>query len=320
MFNLELSSFFNYLAIAIIIIVFFFYNKKNKRLKEKLNNTEEKYLNLNNGYKKLSTDIESLKIEKTKKAEIYTDKINDLYRFAEFGKLSAGVFHDIVNPLTAIALNLEYLQQKQIKFNKSFLEDAIRCTKKMQAFIISVKKQINNKEKERYFNINEEIEDCICLLRYKARENNVRLIFKNSKKIFILGLNTKFNQVILNLISNGIDSYKNKIENNNRLVIIKINKNKTRLKILIQDFGEGIKKQDYDKIFKPFYSTKQNDNKNNDKKDQNNDKKDQNNGIGLHNSLYIIKKYFKGEIIVDSKYGKGTKMIINLDTKNKNSR
>jgi len=311
MFNLELSSFFSWLFISLLLIVFFIYNKKTRLLRKKLNHTHEKYLHINNNYKNICSDIENLKIEKNKSADIYADKINDLYRFAEFGKLSAGVFHDIVNPLTAIGLNLEHLQQGKEKFNKCFLEDAISSTKKMQKFVISVKKQINNKEKENWFNINEEVEDCISLLKYKARKNNVRLIFKHSKKIFILGLNIKFNQIILNLISNGIDSYKNIRNDDSRLVIIKIGKNKTNLKVVVQDFGEGIKKENQHKIFKPFYSTKK------DKKDYN--KKDQNNGIGLHNSLYIINKYFKGKIIVDSKYGQGTKMILYLDTKNKNS-
>jgi|AntRauTorckE6833_2_1112554.scaffolds.fasta_scaffold00189_20 signal transduction histidine kinase len=311
MFNLEPGSFFNWALLSVFIIVFLFYYKKNKTLKKKLSSKYENYLNLSAKYESLNLDIEKLNTENKKKTELYTDKINDLYRFAEFGKLSAGVFHDIINPLTAISLNLEQLEQKKTKFNKCFLENAIHSTKKMQAFIISVKKQINNKEKEKYFNINDEIEDCICLLTYKARKNNVRLIFKHSKKIFVLGLNIKFNQVVLNLISNAIDSYRNIKRDEGRLVIIKINKNKNKLKLIVQDFGEGIKKENHHKIFTAFYSTK--------KHKQSSDKEDQNNGIGLHNSLYIIRKYFKGKIIVDSKYGQGTKMLIYLDTKNKNS-
>jgi signal transduction histidine kinase len=311
MLNLEPSSFFNYLLISILVIFFFFFNKKNKILKEKLNNVQKNYLDLNNEYKNLYLNHKNLKLEKNKNLEVYTDKINDLYRFAEFGKLSAGVFHDIINPLTAISLNLEHLQQGKSKFNKCFLNDAIYSTKKMQSFVISVKKQINNQEVEKYFNINEEIEDCICLLKYKAKKNKVRLIFKHSKKIYILGLNIKFNQVILNLISNAIDSYKNIKRDNNRLVIIKITKDKTKLKITVQDFGEGIKKEEQNKIFKAFYSTK--------KTLTNSTQKDQNNGIGLHNSMYILNKYFKGNLIVDSKYGKGTKMILFLNTKNKNN-
>lgn len=311
MLNLELSSFFNWLLLSLLLILFLIDNKKAKLLKQKLDSAQRNYLYVHDKYKETCLDVENLKIEKDKTAEVYADNVNDLYRFAEFGKLSAGIFHDIVNPLTAIGLNLERIQDGQEKFNRYYIKEAIRSTNKMQEFIISIKKQINNQEKERYFNVNEEVEDCACLLKHKARKNDVRLKLKYSKRNYILGLNTKFNQVVLNLISNAIDSYKNIKRENNRLVIINIAKNKTRLKIIVQDFGEGIKVENKDKIFKPFYSTKKDQDKIN--------KKDANNGIGLHNSLYIIKKYFKGDLIVDSKYGQGTKMTLYLETKNKNN-
>jgi signal transduction histidine kinase len=311
MLNLELSSFFNWLLLSLLLILFLIDNKKAKLLKQKLDSAQRNYLYVHDKYKETCLDVENLKIEKDKTAEVYADNVNDLYRFAEFGKLSAGIFHDIVNPLTAIGLNLERIQDGQEKFNRYYIKEAIRSTNKMQEFIISIKKQINNQEKERYFNVNEEVEDCACLLKHKARKNDVRLKLKYSKRNYILGLNTKFNQVVLNLISNAIDSYKNIKRENNRLVIINIAKNKTRLKIIVQDFGEGIKVENKDKIFKPFYSTKKDQDKIN--------KKDDNNGIGLHNSLYIIKKYFKGDLIVDSKYGQGTKMTLYLETKNKNN-
>ena len=312
MFNLELSSFFNWLLLSLLVVLFLINNKKTKLLKQKLNSTQRDYLHIYDKYQNTCLDNENLKIEKNKSAEIYADNINNLYRFAEFGKLSAGVFHDIVNPLTAIGLNLERIQTGKEKYNSYYIKEAIRSTNKMQDFIISVKKQINHQEKEEYFNINEEAKDCICLLKHKARKNDVRIKLKYSKRNYILGLNIKFNQVLLNLISNSIDSYKNIKRKNNRLVIINISKDKTRLKIIVQDFGEGIKPESKDKIFKPFYSTKRNQN--------NFNKKNTNNGIGLHNSLYIINKYFKGDLVVDSKYGKGTKMILCVDAKNKNSR
>ena len=37
------------------------------------------------------------------------EKIRQLYRFAEFGRLSSGVFHDLINPLSAVSLNLEQI-------------------------------------------------------------------------------------------------------------------------------------------------------------------------------------------------------------------
>ena len=307
MLHLELSSFFNYLLLLLIVIIYIIYNKNNV-LRNKLKTLDKKYLSLQNKEQENNTTIYKLKEKQELENNKYTEKINSLYRFAEFGKLSAGLFHDIVNPLTAISLNLEHIDKKQGKFNKCFLKEAIQTTKKMQNLVYGIKKQINYQEKNKYFNINHEIEECLSLLKYKARKNNVRLIFKNSKGYYLLGLDIKFNQIILNLISNAIDSYKNIKRENNRIVIVKSTKKYNGFYITIQDFGEGIRENNQEKIFDEFYSTKG----------------QQNNGLGLYCTKYNIEKYFQGKLIMNSKFNQGTKMTIFIDTKktkhkNKNS-
>lgn len=42
-----------------------------------------------------------------------SEKISQLYRLAEFGRISAGIFHDLINPLTAISLNLEQINGQE---------------------------------------------------------------------------------------------------------------------------------------------------------------------------------------------------------------
>ncbi|RJQ31048.1 hypothetical protein C4572_03200 [Candidatus Parcubacteria bacterium] len=43
------------------------------------------------------------------------EKAVQLYRFAEFGRIASGLFHDLVNPLTAVSLNLESLKKDELK-------------------------------------------------------------------------------------------------------------------------------------------------------------------------------------------------------------
>ena len=52
------------------------------------------------------TDLDFLETNKN-----LSDKINNLYRLAEFGRLSAGAFHDLMSPLTVVLLNLEKLNK-----------------------------------------------------------------------------------------------------------------------------------------------------------------------------------------------------------------
>ncbi len=300
MYNLEPGSFFNFIFLLTIIVLSAIYLFKIKTLK---NNN----LILKSGIEKTKTDNEGqyqkLKVlnkEKEKIIEYYNEKINNLYRFAEFGKLSAGIFHDLTSPLTAVNLNLEQIK-RQNKYNSNyFLKNAISANKKMQDFIISIKKQINNNEKPTYFNINQEIIECLNILEHKAKKNNVKLLFKNNKKNYIFGIKIKFNQIILNLISNSIDAYSQSKNKNRKLIIIKIKRYKNIINISVKDFGIGIDSNNKNKIYKPFFSTK---NK-------------LNNGLGLYCTKYNIEKYFNGKLYLISKAKKGTTALIYLQ-KNK---
>jgi len=74
-----------------------------------------------------------------------TEKIDQLYRLAEFGRLSSGIFHDLLNPLTAVSLNLEQIKETttdKILTAKSHLSQAILATHKMEGLIAGIKKQI----------------------------------------------------------------------------------------------------------------------------------------------------------------------------------
>src|SRR6056297_3708827 len=102
MYNLEPGSFFNFIFLLTIIVLSAIYLFKIKTLKNNnliLKSGIEKTKNDNEGqYQKLKV----LNKEKEKIIEYYNEKINNLYRFAEFGKLSAGIFHDLTSPLTAV--------------------------------------------------------------------------------------------------------------------------------------------------------------------------------------------------------------------------
>ena len=101
----------------------------------------------------------------------------------------------------------------------------------------------------------------------------------------------KLNQVFMNLIKNATDS----IENNG---IIKINTKFTKkfVTIKIADSGKGISKELQNKIFDPFFSTK-----------------DTGNGVGLGLSItYGIIKEHNGKIILNSIVNKGTEFIVTL--------
>jgi signal transduction histidine kinase len=107
-------------------------------------------------------------------------KINQLHRVAEFGRLSSGIFHDLVNPLTALSLNLEQIkngEDNKIGDSKSYLSQALLATRKMSDLIVSIKSQIKADGNQKEFSVNEEIKQIIQILSYKARQANIHLDF-----------------------------------------------------------------------------------------------------------------------------------------------
>lgn len=227
-----------------------------------------------------------------------TEKINQLYRFAEFGKLSYGIFHDLMNPLTAISLNLGQIQiskYKELSDVRTNLDQAMKATKKMETFITSVKKQIVKQGEIKYFSLNEEIEEAIEILTHKARKINVVITFKSDEDIKIHGEDMKFNQIITNIISNSIDSYEGIERKDRREVEVELYRLNNEVHINVQDYGSGVSKDIAERIFEPFFTTKDT---------------SKGTGIGLSSTKHIVEKNFHGIITMESKDGKGTKFFI----------
>ncbi|MFW5699655.1 MAG: sensor histidine kinase [Bacteroidota bacterium] len=98
------------------------------------------------------------------------------------------------------------------------------------------------------------------------------------------------NQVVLNLVKNSIDALSDKPDGAITIKAQKTENHKTSL--TIHDNGQGIPQDDLDKIFVPFFTTKEN-----------------GNGIGLSLSKQIMRK-LDGGISVNSQAGKGTSVVL----------
>jgi len=277
----------------IIAIVSWLSNKEISKSLKRARHSETKLQqerdNLETTVKERTQEIKKMQIE----------KIGTLYKLAEFGRLSSGIFHDLINPLTAVSLNLQQIKDdtKQGATTKEYLRQALNATNKMQAFITSIKSQIKDEQNESYFSVNQEINNCLQILDYKATKFKVKLIFKKQGNLNIHGIASKLSQIILNLVSNAIESYES-CKKNCQLVIIKTKKDDKYIKIRIQDFGSGITKSNKAKIFQPFFSTK--------------NLKTAGLGIGLYSTKNIIEKSFGGSLQVVSNPMRGTSMIVKI--------
>lgn len=245
---------------------------------------------------KFERDQLEIKIEERTQElkRIQLEKITQVYRFAEIGRLTSGFMHDLVSPISLVSLNLHKLnhesQQKNLYHIQALLKRAIKGTRYLENFVITARKQLQNQEVKKIFSLNNEIKHVIQILTYKANKARVKIIFEPKETFKLFGNPIKFNQIVMNLILNAIDSY-DEDQENNRKVKIFIKNTKKNVTLNIQDFGVGIPQENLSKIFDPFFTTKT---------------VEKGTGIGLSITKEITKQNFNGEIFVKSEKKSGT--------------
>lgn len=290
----EISDILIYaILITFIALVVYIYDQE-------LKNT---LLSLQASERKLKKEKESLEIkvkQRTKEVrQMEAEKISQLYRLAEFGKISYGVFHDLINPLTAISLNLEQIDcQENIYLGsaRDYLKQAIIASSKMEDLISSIRKSIKQEKEERLFSPIVELESTLKLLKYQASKENITVKTKSEANIYLYGDVLKFNQILANLIINSIDACKGELTKCKKLISVNIKKDENFIIIRVSDNGKGILAKDINKIFDTFFTTK----------------KSGGLGLGLSSTKNLIEKFFKGSIEAYSKPGEVTIFIIKI--------
>ena len=279
------------ISIFVIFLVSWLYNRELHKVLEKVILSEkllekEKRL-LKKRVKKQTRQIRLAQIE----------KIMQWQQFVEVGRSAVEIFHDIKNPLTSASLNLEQLYNNR-DLSKSKLKKIKLAFESIQfigKFINSTQLQLSNQNQIIKFSPAKYIKQAIRIMSPKADTNHVDIIIRELDSSLILGPANKFTQVVINLISNSIDSYYQIERKQNRQIIINFSKNQKKLVLKIQDFGAGISTKNKQKIFEPMYTTKN---------------PDMGIGLGLTITKNTIENIFKGTISCNSTIKKGTTFTV----------
>lgn len=275
---------------------------------------EKSILKLRRSEAELKDERDSLEIkveQRTKELkEVQAEKMTQLYRFAEFGRISSGLFHDLINPLNAVSLNLGKVSSVEnhpsISDTKEYVDNAVHAAKRLEDLVVAVRKQLRREETNALFLLDEEIRHVIEVLSHKAQKANVQLNFlpiAENTNFQIVGDAVKFNQIVLNLLANGIDACSDMPdESGEKWVRISLMGEPRTIVMLVEDNGSGIPDQHMDKIFEPFFTTKTN---------------GQGLGIGLSMTKRIVEKDFGGVLTAKSEIGKGSSFRVHLPVRNR---
>lgn len=281
-----------------------FINFNNDQIDEK---TFEKELTLNGEAKHLLFSISPL-VDDESQGIKYTLVIKDLTdvkrleeeskrneKLSAMGELASGVAHEIRNPMNAIGmiaqrLNKEFTpasnQEEYAEITKLLKTEVDRINKIITQFLNYAKPiEINRRKVEtKYF-----FEEIYRLLEGQAKQKGIKFILEGEDNFNINIDPDLIKQSLLNIVQNAFDAV---IKNGE--VILKYQKNKNDLIILVTDNGIGISKDQQKKIFDLYYTTKKD-----------------GNGLGLSISQKIIAQH-NGSIAVTSKPNQGTTFKIIL--------
>jgi signal transduction histidine kinase len=299
-----------YLVIALISWIS---NNEIERSISMYRNSEKEALKLAGLLKKHNEQLANMVEEKTKEIrEHQLKQLMALNVWSEYGKISAGLLHDIKNPLTIISLNLGTLNEAIKKFpelevNKCkelfrLIQDSNSACNNISTVIKSSQKQLLSQveEPKALFDVNTEIKNVILLFDHKAARKRIKIDFNTRKKLKGFGDVSKFSRVIANLIMNSIDAFEG-ITKKEPKINITVSKKDGDIVIKVKDNGVGIKKSIQSKIFQPLYSTKHT---------------PERAGIGLYISRDIIKNDFGGSLNFTSKYKLGSVFTIKIADQN----
>lgn len=235
-------------------------------------------------------------------AEFLTNQ-DELEKYASIGKVAHELFHDLLNPITGFILYVNLNNkiklkrddtQKQIKQISKFIY-------KIKNFIHLVQESLINQNQKELLDFNKEIQNIMSLLYYKAKRFNVSIIFITKQKIQIMIEKIRIYQIIINLLSNAIDSYENKNLCKTRYkkqIVIKTWKKLDKIFMIIKDNGCGIKTSNLSKIFQQNYTNKKD-----------------GFGLGLFAVKRIIEQELNGQISVKSINNFGTEFTIQIPIK-----
>jgi PAS domain S-box-containing protein len=229
------------------------------------------------------------------------------YKMSSIGVLTLGIIHEINNPLNWLLSNLQSIKEKirtlpaqdtkSHRLIASFSEYTNECIEGAQkiALIVHDLKAFSHVENKNIIpvDINAAISSAIHIVEHEVKHSMQLKMELCGELPFLLLSTNRLQQVFVNLIVNAAQSFSNP-KNPKNLLIIKTTLERNNLRIDFTDNGSGIKPENMDKLFIPFFTTKST-------------------GIGLGLSIsYNIIKTMGGEIHVKSTVDKGTTFSVTL--------
>jgi len=216
-------------------------------------------------------------------------------KFIASGRIARMLAHEVRNPITNINLAVEQLQDNNLNDEEqaTFLDLIHRNSDRIGNLVTQMLQSTKFEELElKDHSVNDLINEVLEEAKDRAQLKGIEIRKNLSSEICNVKIDSpKMKIAILNILINAIEA----IEHDHGILTVITRKENEKCVVTISDNGKGIKKEDLDQLFVPFFTNKQN-----------------GTGLGLTNMQNIILNH-KGSISVQSELEKGTAFTISLN-------
>ncbi len=209
-------------------------------------------------------------------------------RLAAMGEMIGNIAHQWRQPLNALTVLIQSFGIKSMSGNltQEFIDqqvkEGLRLANQMSNTIEDFKNFFSPHKEREYFGVVEMINETLELVELFLKDEHIDITLVAKEEVRVYGYSNEFSQVILNLLNNARDNFKQKNIQSDRRIMIKVNyrkKPEPMVMISFVDNGGGVDPDIIDRIFEPYFTTKH---------------KSTGTGIGLYMSKQIIEKQMHG--------------------------
>jgi len=211
-------------------------------------------------------------------------------KLAAMGDMMGNIAHQWRQPLNTLAIAVQDIEEAYLfddldeAYLKTFVDLAMENITYMSKTIDDFRNFFKPSKQKEYFYLRESVDDIMKIVSAQLKNHNIEMIIKGeNRKVY--GYPNEFKQVIMNLTNNAKDAIlENKIENG--IIEINTGTHSSRFeKISVKDNGGGVPIEIINKIFEPYFTTKEG---------------NKGTGIGLYMSKIIIEQNMMGKLLLEN--------------------
>lgn len=221
------------------------------------------------------------------------EQVARMDRLASLGRMSAGIAHEIRNPLTGVSLLLDELHDRLLGQEKDqqLIRRALGEMERLEGLVGELLHFSTMSElKLSPGRVQDILRDSVFLMRKQCERSGIQIEECIDGDLPLISLDaSRLKQVFLNLLSNAIDAMPD-----GGVLTLTAERSANSVKVIVADTGVGIEAEKVSLVFEPFYTSK-----------------GQGTGLGLSISHNIISDH-GGSINVESRSEHGTVFVVEL--------